>query len=231
MKTITMAVISVLALGAMAWAAEGDAMTKNIAWLGHDTFRVTNGGTVIYTDPFQLKSADKADIVLITHEHRDHCSVEDLAKVLTHDTVIVTTAGCAAKIGQGNFRIVKPGDKLKVAGVEIEAVAAYNTNKQFHPMDNAWVGFIFKADGHRIYLAGDTDRIPQMKDYRCDIALLPVGGTYTMTAEEAAEAALDIKPRLAIPMHFGSIVGTLDDAERFRSLLKGKVDVTILTSK
>jgi L-ascorbate metabolism protein UlaG (beta-lactamase superfamily) len=110
-------------------------------------------------------------------------------------------------------------------GVDIEAVAAYNTNKQFHPKFQSWVGYIFTVEGKRIYLAGDTDRIPEMKGFRCDIALLPVSGTYVMTAEEAAKAAEDINPEVAVPMHYASIVGTEDDAEKFKQLYKGKTHV------
>lgn len=205
---------------------EATIMVKNIHWLGHDTFKVI-GDKVIYTDPFKIKKMDRADIILITHEHYDHCSPEDVKKVQGPDTVIVTTPDCAKKLS-GNIKTVKPGDKLNVLGIEIEAVPAYNTNKQFHRRDKNWVGYIFTAQGQRIYIAGDTDRIPEMKNLRVDIALLPVSGTYVMTAEEAIEAALDIKPRLAIPMHYGSIVGDKKDAQRFAEGLKGKIEVIIL---
>lgn len=201
-------------------------MVKDIHWLGHDTFKV-EGEKVIYTDPFKVKDGDVADIILITHEHYDHCSPEDVGKLQGPNTVIVATQDCAGKLG-GNVKTVRPGDKLTVEGVEIEAVPSYNTNKQFHTRDRGWVGYIFKVNGRRIYIAGDSDRIPEMKDLKCDIALLPVSGTYVMTAEEAAEAALDIKPRVAIPMHYGSIVGSGDDAKRFAEALKGKIEVIIL---
>jgi L-ascorbate metabolism protein UlaG (beta-lactamase superfamily) len=205
---------------------KGEIVVKDIHWLGHDTFKIA-GETVIYTDPFKIKKKDNADIILITHEHRDHCSPEDVKLIQGPDTVIVTPAACAGKV-TGKVKIVKPGDKIAVGGVEIEAVPSYNTNKQFHPKSNGWVGYIFTVNGQRIYLAGDTDHIPEMKDFRADIALLPVSGTYVMTAEEAVKAALDIKPKLAIPMHYGSIVGSKDDAERFAEGLKGKIEVAIL---
>jgi L-ascorbate metabolism protein UlaG (beta-lactamase superfamily) len=118
-----------------------------------------------------------------------------------------------------------------VEGVEIEVVPSYNTNKEFHPKGRNWVGYVFTVNGRRIYLAGDTDHIPEMKDIRCDIALLPVSGTYVMTAEEAVRAALDIKPVTAIPMHYGAIVGDESDAERFRGALEGKIDVVILAQE
>ncbi len=205
---------------------EGYAMTGNIHWLGHDTFRI-EGEQLIYTDPFNIKRKDNADIILITHEHRDHCSQEDVKKIQGPDTVIVTPGDCAVKL-KGNVKIVKPGDKIEVKGVKIEAVPAYNTNKQFHTKDRGWVGYVFTVKGQRIYIAGDTDHIPEMKNIKADIALLPVSGTYVMTADEAAEAALDIKPKVAIPMHYASIVGTEEDARKFAEKLKGKIEVIIL---
>ncbi len=201
-------------------------MVDNIHWLGHDTFKIT-GERTVYTDPFKIKKKDIADIILVTHEHRDHCSPEDLRMIQGPDTVIVAPADCLAKIS-GSVRTVKPGDRLEVRGMQIEVVPAYNTNKTFHTKDRGWVGYIFTLNGQRIYIAGDTDHIPEMKDFRADIALLPVSGTYVMTAGEAAKAALDISPKVAIPMHYGSIVGTQDDASSFKDALKGKIDVRIL---
>lgn len=205
---------------------EGFAMVKNIHWLGHDTFKIT-GEKVIYTDPFKIIKEDIADIILITHEHHDHCSPDDIKKLQGPNTVIVTTADCAAKL-KGNVKIVKTGDSIDVSGIRIEVVPAYNTNKQFHTKERGWVGYIFTVSGERIYLAGDTDYIPEMKTFRADIALLPVSGTYVMTADEAIQAALDIKPKIAIPMHYGSIVGSIDDAKMFAKKLKGKIVVEIL---
>jgi L-ascorbate metabolism protein UlaG (beta-lactamase superfamily) len=199
----------------------------DIHWLGHDTFKIV-GEKIIYTDPFKINKHDKADIILITHEHYDHCSPEDVKKLQTDDTVIVTVADCAKKLS-GKIKILKPGDKININQIEIEAVPAYNIDKQFHPKNKNWVGFIFKIGGKRIYLAGDTDRIPEMKSFKnIDIALLPVSGKYVMTADEAAEAALDINPKLAIPMHYDSIVGNINDAKRFADKLKGKIDVMLL---
>lgn len=222
MKFVVMFFIVMLIAG----AREADAMIKDIHWLGHDTFRIT-GEKLIYTDPFKIKQKDTADIILITHEHHDHCSPEDVSMVQGPDTVIVTTPDCAKKL-TGKVKIVKPGDKIKVSGVDIEAVPAYNINKAYHPRDKGWVGYIFVVNGQRIYLAGDTDYIPEMKTIKADIALLPVSGTYVMTAEEAVQAALDVHAKTAIPMHYGSIVGLKNDAQRFINELKGKIEALIL---
>ncbi|MFH1133355.1 MAG: MBL fold metallo-hydrolase [Nanoarchaeota archaeon] len=199
----------------------------DITWLGHACFKVKAGKT-IYFDPFQLKSDEPADFILITHDHYDHCSLADIKKVATPKTIIFATPDCQSKLSSLNVRnvtLLEPGKKVAVDGLTIEAVPAYNTNKRFHPKENGWLGYILTVGGKRIYHAGDTDLIPEMQRIKADIALLPVSGTYVMTAEEAAKAADIIKPKVAIPMHCGSIVGTLGDAERFKSLAKANVMV------
>jgi len=204
-----------------------DDMVKNITWLGHDGFLIKGDGKAIVIDPFQVKQCEPADIILISHEHYDHCSPEDVNKIRKDSTVIVTEAQSATKLA-GDVRVVQPGDKLTVSGIPIEAVPSYNTNKSFHPKEKGWLGFIVTVEGVRIYHAGDTDRIPEMASFQVDIALLPVSGTYVMTAEEAVEAARLLKPKVVIPMHYGAIVGSADDAKRFSEALRGTCQVVVL---
>jgi L-ascorbate metabolism protein UlaG (beta-lactamase superfamily) len=202
-------------------------MQDIIRWLGHDTFRIALS-MKIYTDPYKITTSEIADIIVVTHEHYDHCSPDDIDKLRGPQTAVIAPPDCAPKIS-GSITTMSPGDTIKIAGATIQAVPAYNTNKQFHPQTRSWVGYVIMLDGMSFYLAGDTDFIPEMKQLgQIDVALLPVSGTYVMTAEEAAQAALLIRPKVAIPMHYGSIVGSEHDAERFAALLKDKVDVRIL---
>lgn len=202
------------------------AFADKIAWLGHDGFRIDAGKT-IYVDPYQIEGGPVADLILITHEHFDHCSPEDVAKIQGPETVIVTEKDSAKKV-TGDVRVLKPGEILALGDVKIEAVPSYNTDKDFHPKKNGWLGFIAEIDGVKVYHAGDADFIPEMKDFEVDIALLPVSGTYVMTADQAVKAALAINPKLAIPMHYGAIVGDEQDALNFKKELEGKIDVSIL---
>ena len=155
---------------------------ENIKWLGHAAFKIS-GPPLIYIDPWKLRDSEPAELILITHSHYDHFSLEDIAKIRTDDTTIVAPKDCKTP---GNVKYVLPGDTLKLKDVEIEAVAAYNLGKSFHPKSNQWVGYIINIKGTRIYHAGDTDFIPEMETLKVDVALLPIGGTYTMDAEEAA---------------------------------------------
>ena len=201
---------------------------ENLHWLGHDAFLLRAGGKSIYFDPFKLgPGLPPADIICISHEHYDHCSPADVVTIQQPSTLIVTETQAAAKL-QGKIITLAPGERYEVEGVSIETVPAYNTNKQFHPQGNNWLGFILTVDGVRLYHAGDTDYIPEMKDIRADIALLPVSGTYVMTAEEAVQAVLAIEPKIAVPMHYAAIVGSTDDADRFAAALAGRVRVEIL---
>jgi len=197
-------------------------MIEGISWLGHASFKIRND-KVVYIDPWKLGKAEPGDIILVTHSHYDHCSPQDVAKLQRKGTVIVTVADCASKF-RGDVRILKPGGSLKIEGVTIEAVPAYNIDKPNHPKVNGWVGFIIEMGGRRIYHAGDTDLIPEISKVKVDIVLLPVAGP-TMTAEEAAQAAERINPQVAIPMHYGDFVGSRADAEKFKRLCSCEVRI------
>ena len=214
---------------------EVDRMVENLHWLGHDSFRV-DGAKTIYFDPWKLsKGAKMADMIFVTHEHFDHLSIDDIKRIATKDTTIVCDRESGKKIGSKaackELKVVSPGDRLDIDGIGAEATASYNTNKEFHTKASKKVGYIVTIEGLRICHAGDTDFIPEMKDYRCDMALLPVSGTYVMTADEAAEAAASINPKIAVPMHYGDIVGSASDAKAFQDLLKGKIEVKVLKSE
>ena len=196
--------------------------------VAHDAFRIA-GSKVIYTDPYKVSKRDEADIVLLSHEHFDHLSLDDLNKVVFPGTTIVASPLCKdglKSVKAKETKFLDPGGKYSVGKIEIEAFPAYNLNKfrepghVFHPKEGKGLSFVFQMDGTRVYYAGDTDFIPEMKSIKCDVALLPVSGTYVMTAVEAAEAAAAINPKLAVPMHFGAIVGNDADAKKFKSLVK-----------
>ncbi|HOL50510.1 MAG TPA: MBL fold metallo-hydrolase, partial [bacterium] len=170
----------------------------------------------------------KADAILITHSHYDHCSIEDINKIVTDTTVVIGSPDSLAQVKKGNKKTLSPGGEIDLGWVKINGVPAYNINKNFHPKSNNWLGFVIKFKDGSIYIAGDTDFIPEMKNIKVDIAIVPVGGTYTMNAEEAAKAIDTIKPKIAIPIHFGDIVGSKADAEKFASLVKS-AQVKILT--
>jgi L-ascorbate metabolism protein UlaG (beta-lactamase superfamily) len=198
-------------------------MLDRIFWLGHSSIKII-GEAVLYIDPWKIEGGEKADIILISHSHHDHLSPNDVKKIKSEETVIVTTEDCAQSLS-GDVRIVKPGDKLVIHDITIEAVPSYNLEKDFHPESEKWIGFVVTMGGKRIYYCGDTDFIPEMRSIRADIVIAPVGGTYTMTAEEAARAVNVIKPEAAVPIHFGDIVGSIKDAERFRDLAECSVEI------
>lgn len=204
-------------------------VVKKIHWLGHDGIRL-DGSVVVCFDPFQVSSTKPADVILISHDHFDHCSPEDVAKIRKEDTTIVTNATSAQKL-KGNVRVVAPGDHVQVKGIDIEVWPAYNTNKEFHPKKAGMLSFVITLDGIRYYHAGDTDFIPEMNELKTDVAFLPVSGTYVMTAEEAIGAARAIRPQLAIPMHYGAIVGSEDDAVRFKKALEAEMSIAILAKE
>jgi len=210
-----------------------------IRWHGHDTFSVESDVRIFF-DPYKLSKQSEADLILISHDHFDHLSLEDLQKISTIKATIVAAKECVNKITGIAFKEkigIAPGEEKIVNGMRIRAVSAYNmdkvnhdTKKPFHPKEDNKIGFLVNINGTVIYHTGDSDLIPEMSNLRPDILLIPVSGTYVMTSKEAAKATEIIKPKIAIPMHYGTIVGTERDATEFKNLVKS-CEVQILTKE
>jgi L-ascorbate metabolism protein UlaG (beta-lactamase superfamily) len=211
-----------------------------LKWLGHSGFQIKNH-RIIYIDPYNIKSdLEKADIILITHSHYDHCSIADIKSIIKKGTKIIVTADSQSKITRMDIpvdiQIIEPNQELNFGELKIATLPSYNLDKQFHTKEEDWVGYVIKMNDVIIYHAGDSDFIPEMQKLtghkqqdKKFIALLPIGGKMTMNAEEASEAAKLIKPFLAIPMHYGTIMGDMKDAEEFVNLCKKEgIDATIL---
>lgn len=207
-------------------------MLENIQVLYHSSIKI-NKDKVIYIDPFKIDiEYHDSDIIFITHSHYDHYSEEDIKKIIKQNTKIVVTEDLKEKaskfINIKNVISVQPNEKHCVEGINFETIPAYNTNKKFHPKQNNWVGYVIEINGLKYYIAGDTDITEENKQVKCDVAFVPVGGTYTMTAKEAAELVNTIKPKIAVPIHYGSVVGTKQDAEDFVNLLNKGIEGEIL---
>jgi len=202
-------------------------IANSIIWHGQSSVMVTDAEKIIYIDPFMVPPGSlKADVILITHPHSDHLSEKSLRIIYKNGCVIFAPEDCCAKLkgmGFNNCQAIEPGESVKHGKLNIEAVPAYNTDKNHHPKENKWVGYILTVDGVRIYHPGDTNRISEMKQLRCDIAFMPLGQTYTMSGvEEAVEAIIDVKASVAIPFHFGMYEGAVEDANLFKQLLESK---------
>lgn len=203
----------------------------SIEWLGHSSFKIKIANKIIYIDPYQISSEEKADFILLTHSHYDHCSIADMDKITKDGTTIICPPDCQSsitKIGKKiNMQLVEPEDKIKINGTKIDTIPAYNNNKPFHPKSEGWVGYIISTENVSIYHAGDTDMIKEMekltgyaKKGNNFIALLPIGGKVTMNAEEAVETAKKINADIVIPIHYGSVAGTIEDGKKFVELCK-----------
>lgn len=208
-------------------------MLENIEVLCHSSIKI-NKEKVIYIDPFKIdKNYNDADIIFITHDHYDHYSEEDIDKVKKNDTVIIAPEELLTKLLRKGFRqdyivTVEPNEKYMVQGIKFETIPAYNTNKSFHPKENDWVGYIITLNDIRYYVAGDTDITEENRKVKCDVAFVPVGGTYTMDFKEAAQLINEIQPKIAVPIHYGSVIGTEQDASDFIKLLHPNIKGMIL---
>ena len=208
-------------------------MTENIEVFINNSIRIRDRVGTIYIDPYEVKEEPHdADFIFITHDHYDHYSPEDILKVVGESTVLIIPEKMEGKIGGVSGRMrkvvtVKPGMFYETDGLEFDTVPAYNTIKPFHMKSAGWVGYILRIDRKRVYIAGDTDVTKEAKAVRCDIALVPIGGTYTMNAKQAAELINEIQPEIAIPVHYGSVVGEKADEETFVANVKEPVKVEI----
>lgn len=229
-----LSLVFLLFVAVAAQAADRAQVADSLVWYGQSTFQTAAFGPSIYFDPRVLPNGtSQADIIFITHSHDDHLVSDTLKKISTAKTVIVAPRDCNSKlrwVDKAEVINLLPGESRDIQGVHVEAVPAYNRTKtKFHPKSNKWVGYVVSGDGVSIYHAGDTERIPEMQAIDCDIALLPLGQTYTMNSvQDAADAALDVKAEIAIPMHYGTGEGTRDDASKFSELLAGKMEVRVL---
>ena len=208
-------------------------MLENIEVLYHSSIKI-NKEKIIYIDPFKInKNYNDADIIFITHDHYDHYSEEDIDKVINENTTIIIPDELLTKllrkgINKNAIITVEPNKNYMVQGIKFETISAYNTNKTFHPKENGWVGYIIIINGIRYYIAGDTDITEENKKVKCDVAFVPVGGRYTMDFKEAAQLINEIQPKIAIPIHYGSVVGTNQDATDFVKLLHPSIKGIIL---
>lgn len=193
-------------------------LLEGVSHFKQSTIRI-KGEKTIYIDPYSFDGEPKdADIIFVTHIHGDHFSIADIKKVAKSDAVLVLPDDCAEKArkeGYWNIVSVIPSKAYKADGISFETVPSYNIDKDYHKKGSNWVGYIININSKTYYVAGDTDVIPEMNGIKTDVAFLPVGGTYTMTAAQAAAAANIIKPFVVVPIHFADIVGTVEDAQKF----------------
>ena len=199
---------------------------EKIRWFGHASFKLS-GEKIIYIDPWKIQDEETADIILISHSHYDHLSLEDIKKITSQETDILITPDCQSKLRDvlGKVTLICPGKKYNIKNILIETTPSYNINKKFHPRENDWVGFIINLNNNRVFYAGDTDNIPEIRNIKTDIALIPISGTYVMDCKEAANLVNTMKPKIAIPYHYGDIVGTDQDALKFKKLAKVPVEI------
>ena len=208
-------------------------MINTIDVFTQNSIRIRDERKTIYIDPFKMQEVHHdADLIFITHDHFDHFSPEDIEKVSKSGTVLIVPEKMKTKAAEvsnlvGRIETVRPNDSYTIEGISFDTVRAYNNLKPFHPKSANWVGYIIESGGKRVYIAGDTDATKDAREVKCDVALVPVGGTYTMDAKKAAELINTIKPEIAIPVHYGGIVGKAEDAETFKAHVAPPVEVQI----
>ena len=208
-------------------------MTDKITVNEQSSIRIESEAGVIYIDPFRIRGEkNDADYILVTHDHYDHFSPEDIRKVTKAESVLIVPDKMTSKAKELSSEVsaieaVKPNESYNIKRLEFETIPAYNALKPFHTKGAGWVGYIFTVDGRRIYVAGDTDATKEAKSVKCDIALVPIGGTYTMDAKKAAELINSIRPAVAIPTHYGSIVGSATDGQVFADHVDSAIIVEI----
>lgn len=210
-----------------------------IEWLHHNCFRITGKKEKVYTDPYKIvKRYNDATIVLITHDHYDHLELDSIEKVVNDKTVIIAPKDCEKSLSslKNKKLFISPYEVKIVNGVTIKTIPSYNINKfrnekeVFHPKEKGNVGYVFIVDSIRFYIGGDTDFIAEMQGVKVDVAFLPVSGIYVMDASEAAEAAKTMGADLTIPAHYGSGIGTKEDAKKFKEITGKNLRVEILES-
>ncbi len=208
-------------------------MTDWIRLFTQNSIRIESDAGVIYVDPFNMREEPHdADFILLTHNHYDHFSPEDILKVCKESSVMIVPENMENEAGELTDSVdmiytVEPDMKKIVNGLELETIPAYNNSKSFHPKNAGWVGYILTIDGNRVYIAGDTDMTEDNRKVKCDVAMIPIGGTYTMDAVEAAQLINEIKPRIAIPTHYGDVVGSPKDADTFKGRVNNDIEVKI----
>ena len=194
-------------------------MLERFTWFRQSAFRWADGERTIYIDPWGTPpDAPPADLILITHAHFDHFQPEEIARLSTPTTRVAAPHDVAKELG-GAVTPVAPGESHELAGVRFTTVPAYNTREEaldFHPKANRWVGYVLGLGDHTYYHAGDTDHAPELDGVRTDVAFVPIGGHYTMDAAAAAGLVKAIGPQVAVPMHYGFVVGSPSEGERFR---------------
>ena len=204
-------------------------MNPNIELLTHSSIIIIdNKQRVFYFDPFNIRNeSHDADVIFITHDHFDHFSIKDINKIAKENTLFVIPYSLRNQM-QHSFKCLKPFEKCLLDDIEVEARPAYNINKHYHPKDNEWLGYIVKIDNQTIYVVGDSDNLPENENVNVDILMVPIGGQFTMNLNDAAHLTNSIKPKIVIPTHYGSVVGSDDLAEQFKKLIDESIEVRII---